>query len=306
MHEFRLDTIGPAGDCAVLRATGEVDVHAAPMLRERLRELAVGGAVHLIVDLSQVDFLDSTGQGVLVGGLRRLRENDGSLALVVKTPGMFRITGLTKALAAWPSVADAVTADPHWRKTAESQAGSVHEWCRRHGLSLRLTGAPPATGTLPGTLRESFPAGRWIRSESFVYPLSRGRSGPPGRGSREMTQYLIIIDAHAMDHIPGEDMPAVADAAHAVVQEAIDAGVYVSAGGLEDQPASIVATDGTVTEGTYPQAIGGFTLVDVPAREEALEWAAKFAAACRCPQEVREIGFDPQLDAMLRQAGSRR
>ena len=121
-----------------------------------------------------------------------------------------------------------------------------------------------------------------------------------------MTQYLIIIDAHAMDYIPDEDMPAVANAVHAVCQEAINAGVYVSAGGLENQPASIVATDGTVTNGPYPQAVGGFTLVDVPSREEALEWAAKFAVACHCPQEVREIRFDPVLDAMLRHAESRR
>jgi hypothetical protein len=121
-----------------------------------------------------------------------------------------------------------------------------------------------------------------------------------------MTQYLIIIDAHAMDYIPDQDMPAVANAAHAVCKEAVNAGVYVSGGGLENQPASIVATDGTVTDGPYPQAIGGFTLIDVPSREEALEWAARFAVACRCPQELREVGFDPELDAMLRQAGSRR
>jgi hypothetical protein len=59
------------------------------------------------------------------------------------------------------------------------------------------------------------------------------------------------------------------------------AGVYVSAGGLEDQPASIVATGGAVTDGPHPQAIGGFTLLDVPSREEALRWAAKIAVACR-------------------------
>jgi hypothetical protein len=115
-----------------------------------------------------------------------------------------------------------------------------------------------------------------------------------------MTQYLISFDAHAMDYIPDEDMPAVANAAHAVVQEAVNAGVYVSAGGLENQPASIVATDGTVTDGPYPEAIGGYTLIDVPSREVALEWAAKIAVACRCAQEVRQIGFDPELDAMLR------
>ena len=121
-----------------------------------------------------------------------------------------------------------------------------------------------------------------------------------------MTQYLISFGAHAMDHIPGEDAPAVARAAHAMVQEAINAGVYVSAGGLENQPACIVATDGAVTDGPYPQAIGGFTLVEVPSREEALGWAARIAVACRCAQEVREIGADPELDAMLRQADSRR
>ena len=48
---------------------------------------------------------------------------------------IFQITGLTKAFAAWPSVTDAITADPHWHKTAESQAGSVDKWCRQHGLS---------------------------------------------------------------------------------------------------------------------------------------------------------------------------
>jgi hypothetical protein len=80
----------------------------------------------------------------------------------------------------------------------------------------------------------------------------------------------------------------------------------VSAGGLENQPASIVATDGTVTDGPYPEAIGGYTLIDVPSREKALEWAAKIAVACRCAQEVREIGFDPELDAMLRRADGRR
>jgi hypothetical protein len=120
-----------------------------------------------------------------------------------------------------------------------------------------------------------------------------------------MTQYLISFGAHAMDHIPDEDMPAVAKAAHAVVQEAINVGVFVCGGGLEDQRASIVASDGTVTDGPYPEAIGGLTVVDVPSREEALEWAAKIAVACRCAQEVHAIGPDPELDAMLRQADRR-
>ncbi len=120
-----------------------------------------------------------------------------------------------------------------------------------------------------------------------------------------MTRYLISFDAHAMDHIPDEEEPDVGKAAHAVVQEAINAGVYLLAGGLESQPASVVATDGTVTDGPYPEAVGGLAVVDVPSREEALKWAAKIAVACRCAQEVREFMPDPELTAILRQADGR-
>jgi hypothetical protein len=84
-----------------------------------------------------------------------------------------------------------------------------------------------------------------------------------------MTQYLISFGAHAMDHIPDEDAPAVARAAHAAVPGGHQRRVYVSAGGLANQPASIVDTGRAVTDGPYPEAIGGFTLVEVPSREEA-------------------------------------
>ena len=104
-----------------------------------------------------------------------------------------------------------------------------------------------------------------------------------------MTRYLISFDAHAMDDIAREDMPDVVRASHEVVQEAMNAGVWVFGGGLENQKANVVATDGTVTDGSYPEAIGGLCVVDVPSREEALEWAARIAAACRCAQEVREF-----------------
>jgi hypothetical protein len=110
-----------------------------------------------------------------------------------------------------------------------------------------------------------------------------------------MPRYLISFDAHAMDHIPDEDVPAVADAAHAVVQQAMDAGAWVFGGGLENRKASIAATDGTVTDGSYPEAIGGMSIVDVSSREEALEWAARIAVACRCAQEVREFMPDPMV-----------
>jgi hypothetical protein len=113
-----------------------------------------------------------------------------------------------------------------------------------------------------------------------------------------MTRYLISFDSGAMDHIPEEDMADVGEAAHEVVFAAQDAGAWVFGGGLERQQASIVAIDGTITDGPYPETkevIGGFAVVDVPTREEALEWAAKIAVACRCSQEVRELLPDPTV-----------
>jgi hypothetical protein len=111
-----------------------------------------------------------------------------------------------------------------------------------------------------------------------------------------MTRYLISFDDGTMI-IPEEDLPAVSDAAHAVLREARAAGVWVTGGGLHTQRASLVATDGTVTDGPLPETkavLGGFSILDLPSREEALVWAAKFAAACRCTQEVREIMDDPE------------
>jgi hypothetical protein len=110
-----------------------------------------------------------------------------------------------------------------------------------------------------------------------------------------MTRYLISFDAHAMDHIPAEDIPAVSEASHEVVEEAMNRGVWVFGGGLESQKASVVATNGTVSDGPYPEAIGALWVVDVPSREEALKWAAKTAAACRCAQEVRQFMPDPAV-----------
>src|ERR671934_2932435 len=100
-----------------------------------------------------------------------------------------------------------------------------------------------------------------------------------------MTRYLISFDAHAMDHIPDEDMPAVGRAAHEVVQEAMNSGVWVFGGGLENQKASIVGTDGTVTDGPYPEAIGGVWGVGVAPRGEGRKWGAQNAHARRCAPE---------------------
>src|SRR5438477_9499924 len=103
-----------------------------------------------------------------------------------------------------------------------------------------------------------------------------------------MTRYLISFDANAMDHIADEDMRAVAKASHEVVEEALNAGVWVFGGGLENQKASIVATDGTVTDGPYLEAIGGVFCVDLPPPDDALAWGAKNGGASRCaPQGPR-------------------
>lgn len=123
-----------------------------------------------------------------------------------------------------------------------------------------------------------------------------------------MTKYLISFNDGAMDHVPAEDFPDMAKASHAVVQEAVTAGVWVFGGGLQRQRASVVATDGIVTDGPYPETkevIGGFSVVDVATREEALEWAAKMAVACRCAQEVRELMADPETEAMIGEADRR-
>jgi hypothetical protein len=110
-----------------------------------------------------------------------------------------------------------------------------------------------------------------------------------------MPRYLISFNDGWMD-FPEEEFPAVAKAARELVREARDAGVWVYGAGLESQRASVVAPDGMITDGPFPETkevIGGFCVVDVPSRDEALEWAVKTAAACRCPQEVREILPDP-------------
>ena len=123
-----------------------------------------------------------------------------------------------------------------------------------------------------------------------------------------MPEYLISFNDGAMDHIPAEDWPDVGKASHEVVREAVNAGVWVYGGGLERQQATLVDPDGLVTDGPYPETkevVGGFSVVNVPTREEALKWAAKIATACRCTQEVRELMPDPETDALLREVAQR-
>lgn len=109
--EVDLDTTGRNG-YVVVAIWGEVDVYTAPQLRERLVELIDQGYHRIVVDLSRVEFLDSTGLGVLVGGLKRSRGHDGGdLALVCTQPRImkvFEVTGLTKVFSIGDSIEAAV------------------------------------------------------------------------------------------------------------------------------------------------------------------------------------------------------
>lgn len=111
-----------------------------------------------------------------------------------------------------------------------------------------------------------------------------------------MPKFMITFYDGDMQ-FPEEDLPEVADAAHAVMYEAQASGVWVFGGGFFGYDATYVATDGTITENAplgNKTPVGGFCIVNVETREEALKWAAKTAAACRCAQEVREFIDDPE------------
>ena len=112
--ELKLATRDDSGR-TVVNIEGEIDVYTAPTLREHLSDLVADGRHHLILDLEGVQFLDSTGLGVLVGGLKRVRSQDGTLELVCtqeRILKVFRITGLTKVFPIHASVPDALGAQP--------------------------------------------------------------------------------------------------------------------------------------------------------------------------------------------------
>ena len=97
----------------VIDVQGEIDMYTAPRLRELLIDLVSKGSYQLVVDLGKVGFLDSTGLGVLVGGLRRVRAHDGSLDLVCmqqRILKIFRITGLTEVFGIYETVDQAIAA----------------------------------------------------------------------------------------------------------------------------------------------------------------------------------------------------
>ena len=106
--DLSLDTY-EAGDRTVVTVGGEIDVYTAPRLRDRISKVVAGGQYQLLIDLQEVDFLDSTGLGVLVGALKKTRANGGSLELICANERLlkiFKITGLAKVFTIHASVED--------------------------------------------------------------------------------------------------------------------------------------------------------------------------------------------------------
>ena len=111
--ELTLNVYSETPGFTVIAVSGEIDVYTAPKLREKLISLVDEGSYQLIVDMEAVEFLDSTGLGVLVGGLKRVRSHDGWIDLACtnnRILRVFKITGLSKVFAIHDSVADAVAA----------------------------------------------------------------------------------------------------------------------------------------------------------------------------------------------------
>ena len=97
----------------IIEVGGEIDVYTAPKLRDKITELVGEGHHDLVIDMEGVDFLDSTGLGVLVGGLKKVRAHDGSMTLICSQDRLlkiFRITGLAKVFTIHDTEASALGA----------------------------------------------------------------------------------------------------------------------------------------------------------------------------------------------------
>src|SRR3954454_12351208 len=111
LMNLRVDTQTPQEGVAVVGLSGEVDVYTSPRVKQEIVDLLNRGLTRIIVDTTKVEYLDSTGLGVLIGGLKRARERDGDLRLICDNPRIlriFEITGLTKIFDIDRSEADAL------------------------------------------------------------------------------------------------------------------------------------------------------------------------------------------------------
>ncbi len=107
-----------------------------------------------------------------------------------------------------------------------------------------------------------------------------------------MDHYLISFPSATMQ-LTDDELPEVVRASHEVIEEAKAAGVYVFGGGIDESVAPVlVHADGTITEETS-HLDGGFCVLRLASRAEAEQWAARIAAGCRTPQELRMFGYDP-------------
>jgi hypothetical protein len=109
-----------------------------------------------------------------------------------------------------------------------------------------------------------------------------------------MTKYVISFPSGVMD-VADDEWEQVSEESRAVIREIKAAGAYIFGGGIDEdvEPVS-VGRDGTVGGPVYPDFDGGYTIIDVATRDEALHWAHRIAVACRCPQEVRQFQYDPE------------
>ncbi len=107
---FKMDTYTLDSGVPVIALEGEVDVYTAPQLKQQMMTELEAGARQMIVDLTKVEYFDSTALGVLIGGLKRIRERDGGLSLICPSPRIrrvFEITGLDKIFDIYGSIDEA-------------------------------------------------------------------------------------------------------------------------------------------------------------------------------------------------------
>ncbi|MCE5314349.1 MAG: STAS domain-containing protein [Armatimonadota bacterium] len=107
---FKIDVRTMEEELPIIELEGEVDVYTAPQLKQQIINILESNAKELVVDLTKVDYLDSTALGVLIGGLKRMREVDGNMVLICPNPRIrrvFEITGLDKIFDIYNSEEDA-------------------------------------------------------------------------------------------------------------------------------------------------------------------------------------------------------
>jgi anti-sigma B factor antagonist len=109
---FDINTERVDGGAYVISLAGEVDLYTAPEFKQQLLDVISQGGKEVIVDFSNTTFIDSTTLGVLVGGVKRLRTNDGQLSLVCSDRNItkiFEITGLDRVFTIYPTRDEAIT-----------------------------------------------------------------------------------------------------------------------------------------------------------------------------------------------------